>query len=162
MRHAKSDWSTGEADFKRPLNKRGENASAFMGKLMKKRDLVPDFILSSPAKRAKQTAKRVAKNSAYTGEIKYVEDFYFGDNNDVLKEIRKSDNEIKRLMIIGHNPTWEYFCLNMIKTKDIEIRMPTASIVSLSVDLATWKQLEFDSCQLEQIIKPKDFQENIT
>ena len=61
IRHAKSSWSNpGEADFERPLNDRGERDAPRMGARLKELKIKPDLIVCSPAKRAKQTAKRIA------------------------------------------------------------------------------------------------------
>ena len=56
LRHGKSDWSTGDADFDRPLKKRGRNASGLAGQWLHSHELKPDFVIASPAKRTIQTA----------------------------------------------------------------------------------------------------------
>ena len=57
LRHAKSSWDNPDlSDFERPLNSRGFDAARFIGGLIYQRDLAPQIIVSSPAKRAKQTA----------------------------------------------------------------------------------------------------------
>ena len=62
LRHAKSSWSDdGLPDHDRPLNKRGKKTAPQMGRLLVERDLVPDLIVSSSAKRARKTAEAVAK-----------------------------------------------------------------------------------------------------
>ena len=57
LRHGKSDWSTGDSDFDRPLKKRGRQASALVGKWLNAHEYIPDFVITSPAKRALQTAE---------------------------------------------------------------------------------------------------------
>src|SRR5512132_3138635 len=53
IRHAKSSWDdTALPDKDRPLNDRGKRDAPKMGKRLAKRDVKPDLILSSPAKRA--------------------------------------------------------------------------------------------------------------
>ncbi len=57
LRHAKSDWGNpGLADFDRPLAKRGLKDAPRMGHVLTDFNVVPDKILASPARRAKQTA----------------------------------------------------------------------------------------------------------
>ncbi|HID69647.1 MAG TPA: hypothetical protein EYP35_04115 [Desulfobacterales bacterium] len=61
-RHAKSSWKDPSlADFDRPLNKRGKRDAPQMGKMLVSHGIFPDLIVSSPAKRAKKTALRLAK-----------------------------------------------------------------------------------------------------
>lgn len=75
LRHAKSSWDDLTlADFDRPLNSRGREDAPLMGRHLAKLEIKPDLILSSPAKRAKKTAKIVAKELAYEKkEIEFVE-----------------------------------------------------------------------------------------
>ena len=62
MRHAKSAWDTDAAtDFERPLAKRGQRDAPRMGAWLQEQGIVPDFVVSSPAKRARQTVLKVCK-----------------------------------------------------------------------------------------------------
>lgn len=66
IRHAKSSWDDpNKDDFDRPLNERGKRNAPFMGKLLKKENILPDLIISSPAKRAIATAKIIADETGY-------------------------------------------------------------------------------------------------
>ena len=63
IRHAKSSWKDITLDdFDRPLNKRGKTDAPFMAQKLKDKNIYPDIIISSPAKRAKSTAKAFKKN----------------------------------------------------------------------------------------------------
>src|SRR5260370_4722079 len=60
-RHAKSSWDdTALPDKDRPLNDRGRRDAPKMGKRLTKRDVKPDLIVSSPARRALTTAEIIA------------------------------------------------------------------------------------------------------
>lgn len=61
MRHAKSDWSVNTSDFKRPLKLRGKSAAQHMGIWLLQNNLLPDYILSSPAERAKIRRRYLSK-----------------------------------------------------------------------------------------------------
>ncbi|MCY3967357.1 MAG: histidine phosphatase family protein, partial [bacterium] len=56
LRHAKSDWHAGAStDIERPLNRRGRQAAAAVGKFLAEAGRVPDLVLCSPAVRTCQT-----------------------------------------------------------------------------------------------------------
>ena len=56
LRHAKSAWDTSAAtDFERPLAKRGRRDAPRVGRFLLDQGLIPDYVVSSPAERAKQT-----------------------------------------------------------------------------------------------------------
>ncbi|MEO0763161.1 MAG: histidine phosphatase family protein, partial [Pseudomonadota bacterium] len=61
LRHAKSSWSDPELeDHERPLNKRGKAAAPLMGDWLERSGYRPDLVLCSPAKRTRQTLRRIA------------------------------------------------------------------------------------------------------
>ena len=158
MRHAKSDWGNENlTDFDRPLNKRGNKAAPFMGEEIKKRNKLPDIIISSPANRAKTTAILVAEASNYKKEIVFEKDFYFGYTEDIIGKIKSVDTSIDRIMIVGHNPIWEGLVSSLSKNNPY-VTMPTAAIASINFDINDWSELKFGTGTLEWLIKPKELQ----
>jgi len=156
MRHAKSDWSDHSlSDFERPLNKRGKKAAPRMAEEIKRLNIIPDAIVSSPAKRAKMTAKIVAKDMNFASDILWDSDFYFGSASNYLKALYSFSDEIERVLLIGHNPTVEDLVHSLSDTR-VYLDMPTAALVSLSIDIKTWKELSEHSCKFDWIIKPKE------
>ncbi len=60
IRHAKSSWKNETLpDRERPLNTRGKNDAPLMGKILFEKNIIPDLVLSSSAKRAKKTAQKI-------------------------------------------------------------------------------------------------------
>ena len=78
IRHAKSSWANPSlGDFDRPLNDRGNHNAPLMGKRIKNYNLDLDTIISSPAKRAKATAKLIAQQINFDlKSIEYQSDLY--------------------------------------------------------------------------------------
>ena len=69
LRHAKSSWQNNDlSDHDRPLNPRGQRDAPDVGKRLRNEGLIPDAVLSSTAKRARQTAEAVAEESGSAGE----------------------------------------------------------------------------------------------
>ncbi len=94
VRHAKSDWKRiGLADRDRPLNKRGKRDAPVMGQRLAARGVKPDLIVTSPAKRARKTAKVFAKELGYPkDEIVVEERVYEGGVEDLWDIIRGTDD----------------------------------------------------------------------
>jgi phosphohistidine phosphatase len=140
MRHAKSDWESGaSSDFDRPLNSRGKNDAPEQGKEIKKRKLIPELIISSPANRALTTAKLASKEFDYNDEILLDEDFYFGNITDIVEKIKLTSNKINRIMIVGHNPTWSSI-VELLSGKYVE--MKTASVAVINFETSKWSEIE--------------------
>lgn len=153
MRHGKSDWSDGSIrDFDRPLNKRGKLAASVMGKEIKRINLVPDLILSSPALRAKMTAELFVENSGFNNKIIWNKSFYFGYTEEIIQAIKDVDEKYENIMIFGHNPTWSYITERL---SGEYCSMKTADLAVLEYN-DKWKDLKNNSCKLVNYISPKE------
>ena len=66
VRHAKSSWDDPSLDdMDRPLNNRGKRNAPEMGIRLRKQGIIPDLLISSPAKRAHTTAKSISEEIGY-------------------------------------------------------------------------------------------------
>ncbi len=162
LRHAKSDWSDSTLiDFDRPLAQRGLKDAPRMGQVLARFDYVPDAILSSPAKRAKQTAELVVKACGYQKSIQWKADFYGGSSDDLLAALQNLPSRVERPLLIGHNPAMEETVADLLGRDDsgwtdsFAIRIPTAGLVCLEMDLVDWSDLEPGDATLRWFLIPK-------
>jgi len=160
LRHAKSDWSQPyTSDYDRPLNERGKKDAPLIGEEIFRRKIVPQIILSSTAKRAKRTAEKVSQSFNYQGKIVWMEKFYFGDEDDIIKALQTIESQYERVMIVGHNPTLENLVALLTSSK-MDIELPTASLVSIDFNFEAWNKLTLNSGEFKFIIKPRDIEAN--
>ena len=155
MRHAKSSWDDPDSsDFDRALNARGLRTAPLMGEMMLKNAFAPQMILSSPAKRAKQTAVLVKETARIENEIEFDERIYEASPLSLLQIISEQSDEIESLMLVGHNPGLEGLirCL----TGELEA-MPTAALGVIDLKLQSWSEITTGkSGTLRALIRPKD------
>jgi phosphohistidine phosphatase len=162
LRHAKSSWKDSEIDdHERPLNKRGKRDAPIMGKLLKNKHLVPDLIISSTAKRARSTAKRVAESSGYMGKITLDRSLYAAEPAAYINVLRHLSNEYTQVLMVGHNPGIEEL-VSMIAGE--EHVMPTCSLVHIRFDINSWNEINNKSrgkllgtWQPRELIEKHDF-----
>ena len=142
VRHAKSSWRDMHlSDRKRPLNKRGKRDAPAMGKRMLRHGIRPALIISSPAKRAWSTAKKIAAEISYPRELLQRDDsLYLASVDDILDVIVAQDNGVDSLMIVGHNPGLTSFA-NFL-SPGLTSNLPTAGIVSVAIDQDDWNLYE--------------------
>ena len=148
IRHAKSSWDNLDLpDFDRPLNDRGKRDAPRMGKRLKERDVTLDLMLSSPARRALSTCKRIAKVLNYSKEkISTDKALYHATEDDILLVLKKINDHHTTVAIFGHNPGLTEFA-NALTGKMIS-NIPTCGIVACQLKIdswkdATWKNAEF-------------------
>lgn len=139
LRHAKSSWDEGNlADFDRPLNDRGREDAPRMGKLLRQHDLVPDLIVTSSAKRAASTAKLLANEANYEGKVTRTRDLYLAEPGAYINLARRTDDSVKTLMLVGHNPGIEEL-VEWLSGSDES--MPTAALACFHLPIAKWSEL---------------------
>jgi phosphohistidine phosphatase len=139
LRHAKSSWDDPDLpDIDRPLNKRGKRDAPRVGQRLRQQDLVPDLILSSPARRARQTAEAVALESGFGGDIEIRTDFYPGEPDDYIENLGQLPDEVERVMVVGHNPGLESL---LVELTGESAALPTAALAQVEVPVQSWDAL---------------------
>ncbi len=155
LRHAKSSWKDASlADHDRPLNKRGERDAPRMGQLLLDQGLVPDLIISSTAKRARQTAELVAQACGYENEIVFTRDLYHAGPEDYLETLNIMAEDEEVVMVVGHNPGME--ALLDVLTGESGY-LTTANIAQVRLPIESWDELdEFTGGKLVNLWRPKE------
>jgi len=157
IRHAKSSWDASNIDdFERPLNDRGKHDAPRMGKRLKEKDIQPTLLLSSPAKRALSTAKRIAKVLKYPkDDIKTDRRLYHADEETMLTIVRELKEKQDVVMIFSHNPGLTEF-VNSLMDGELDIdNVPTCGVVAFKLDLDTWKDVDWGKGKLLFFDYPK-------
>ena len=141
LRHAKSSWKFPElSDFDRPLNRRGKHDAPMMGKRLLKRGINPDLVMSSPALRARKTAKAVAKKLNYSpSAIRYEPQVYEASVPELLALLQSVPDQVQVLILAGHNPELTSFA-NQLALCSID-NIVTAGVVAIEFPVDRWSDL---------------------
>jgi len=129
-------------DRDRPLNDRGTRDAPKMGERLAKRDVKPDLILSSPARRALDTAEIIAKKLDYRRKDIVVDDrLYAVTADDLLAFIRGLGDKRERVMVFGHNPELTELA-HRLSSKITH--MPTCAVAEFTFDSKSWSNVGKD------------------
>lgn len=154
LRHAKSSWSQPSlADFDRPLNERGLNAAPFMGELMASRELVPELLVSSPARRAAHTAELVRESSGANIELKFDDRIYEASPYGLMQVIADLPDTFSTVMLVGHNPGFEGM-IRLLTSEDES--MPTAALAVIDIDTEKWADVAPKTGSLMEVVRPRE------
>ena len=142
IRHAKSSWKElGMEDSARPLNRRGKRDAVTMGQRLALIGFMPDSLISSPAKRARSTARRLAKEIGYEkSRIEFNEGVYHAGTDQLLRIVRSVDDTYGNVALVGHNPG--FTDLSNMLSRDFVGELPTCAIVRLRLDVTSWRDVE--------------------
>ncbi len=156
IRHAKSDRKQDVPDFERPLNDSGKNDAPLMGQVIKADFILPDLIISSPANRAKTTARFIAAETGYPEqEIVYLDDLYFADTETFLSIIRDMENDFDSIYMVSHNPGITYI-VNRTSDKRVD-HMPTCGVAQIQFNVKSWADIADKSGKMVRFDKPKNY-----
>jgi phosphohistidine phosphatase len=164
LRHAKSDWETDAAtDFDRPLAARGKYDAPRIGAWMRHEGLRPDQVLTSPAKRALQTARAAAKEAGVAkGAISLDGDLYAAALEHLLAALGRCRKKPRTVLMVGHNPGLEdllrYLGGQTTPTTPDGKLLPTATIARLAMP-DDWTQLLPGCGKVLSITRPADLPE---
>ncbi len=141
LRHAKSSWKDASvADRDRPLNRRGSKSAPNMGKRLANRGVRPSLLLTSPAKRARETARLIARELNYPLEfIQSESELYLATPETILQVVARQDDGFNDVMVFGHNPGITELA-NRLGDRDID-NVPTCGVVGIELDVQEWAEI---------------------
>jgi phosphohistidine phosphatase len=140
VRHAKSSWDSADiSDIDRPLNDRGKRDAPDMAHRLIKGGVTIDRFISSPAKRARQTAEHFIR--AYgrkEKEIRLITELYHAalpTFEQVVTEMNDSDNTVA---LFSHNPGITAFVNTLTETR--LDNMPTCAVFAVKSPVGHWSE----------------------
>lgn len=146
LRHTKSDHSDPSlSDFDRPLSERGREDAHTVGRWLHNQRLAPDYIITSPAKRALQTIKRAKSHFDCEDKVTCQQnnELYEASLTDLLKALAEVPMTQTRTLIVGHNPSLEQLLTYLAPESNSldEVKLfPTGALAQLILP-ADWQTL---------------------
>jgi phosphohistidine phosphatase len=107
LRHAKSDWSGGEADIERPLAKRGRRQAPEAGRWLATHLDSIDLAIVSPATRARSTWELASAELAVAPPTRIDDRVYAATDDELLAVLRELPDDVATVVLVGHNPGLE-------------------------------------------------------
>ena len=164
FRHAKSDWQDPRArDFDRPLNARGREGAAVMGRHIRDHGLRWDRIISSPAIRCAETIEIACQAAGRPVAVQWDRRIYLASSATLLDLLRAQDDSATAVLMVGHNPGLEDLIFDLVPDDGtsplrdvVEIKFPTASYAVLKLDTANWADLKERCGRLVHLTRPRD------
>ena len=171
FRHAKSAWPD-VPDHERPLAGRGIRAAPVMGRWLRDAGLVPDLVLCSTARRARETWQFAQTGLAATPPVSFEDRIYGEDSRGLLALIREVPPVTGTLLLIGHNPAIEDLAFMLAAPRPhpgaagpgatkpgglerMRAKFPTAAIAVLQ-PAGTWHALAKGQARLTAFVTPHD------
>ena len=106
LRHAKARWAEpGSRDYDRALDPSGHEDAARLGGMMLQAGYVPDAVLCSGARRARETWAAVSRRLP-VADVRFIDGLYSSDAGGYLDIVREAGAP-QSVLVVGHNPMME-------------------------------------------------------
>jgi phosphohistidine phosphatase len=162
LRHAKSDWPD-VADHDRPLAKRGRRDAPVVGRWLGASGYVPDAVVCSTARRARETWELVATGLAaaapepgHVPAVRYEPRVYEATVLGLLMLVREFDAAWRTALIVGHNPGLAELTVGLASSDSPAPQaFPTAAVAVLGLP-GSWSEAAPGEARLLAFTVPAD------
>lgn len=156
VRHGRAEDPSPEfSDFERSLTPKGKSVAKLMAKKLGEEESPPDFIITSPAFRALETAIIFGEVLGIKPE-KIILDtnlYYKMSFNYLQNLLSKIEKETDSVMLFGHNPSFSEITNNLCRNGcDF---MPKCGVAGIYFNNKTLSDIKPGTGKLEYFIKPE-------
>jgi phosphohistidine phosphatase len=165
LRHGQAGRRIDLQDYDRPLSAGGVEAAGEIAAILRGADLLPDLVLCSGAKRARQTWEVV--DAQFTAEeadgltLELREDLYLASETRLLIALRKLPDAASAVLVIAHNPGLHRLARELAgpgSRAEALARLgrgfPAAGLAVLAIDAANWAELAPAGARLIEFFNP--------
>jgi phosphohistidine phosphatase len=160
LRHATAERAgPGESDHDRALTKGGKKESKAAGRVIAKHDAKIDLVLSSDARRTRETWEAVATEIDAKPDVRYLRSMF--EAPDYLPTLKKEGRKASSVLLIGHNPAMHGTAIEIaasLSGRDggkLRLGFPKAALAMFEFD-GEWKSLRPGQMQLTAFIEPDE------
>ncbi len=159
LRHAQTEPAGNGGDRERELTAPGIQDARAIGKTMKSKNFIPDFVLCSPATRTRQTLDKILETLGPV-QTEFARVIYEGGYNELLELVRNTDDACDAILIVGHNPAIHQFAASMAEEDcnpalgKLNLSYAPGTLTVLNVPHENWASLSHGQNRLVDLIAP--------
>lgn len=153
LRHAKALPDSGSGDFERSLAPEGVEAATRLGRFLAGAGFAPDLVLTSPARRARQTTDSLRVAAGWPNTPLEDSRFYDSTPKRVLGALRELPSAAETVVIVGHEPTWSSLASQLMGGG--QLRLATGAAAAIRLEIEAWDALGRHPGELVWLLPPK-------
>jgi len=142
IRHAKSSWDDPSlTDALRPLLPKGKKRARTIAELLHRNNAIIEWVLSSPARRASDTAEIFMDVLQLNPEILFIcNELYFASPTEIIQLIQTLDDSLATIACFGHQPDTGALAGILCSLPPLEV--PTSGVLLIKLHIERWKDLK--------------------
>jgi phosphohistidine phosphatase len=159
-RHGKSSWDDPYlSDHTRPLATRGLKNSKDMAERLLSKSIKPDLVLTSDAKRARDTAFITAEILGVKKEfIEQHDSLFHASANTIIEHLKELASDVDVVFIYGHNPGFNELIWMLGGEID---NLPTAGQFGFTFEISKWTDIHPNQAKIWFYDFPKRKNQNL-
>lgn len=158
LRHGKSVRDDDfPVDIDRPLAMRASKDLAISIDVLRQIEPPVDWMISSTARRARQTAEIVKDGLELANSIIWEQDIYEQGVDSLLAILGEIPDEVEHALVVGHNPTLEQMVSGLCagSAHHLTNSLPTSGIANLELQIMRWDQVRWGCGTLKLFLRPR-------
>jgi phosphohistidine phosphatase len=162
VRHAKAEPAVGRDDYDRALIGRGRDDARRVASVLGERDMLPDVLIHSGARRAKETAEIFAAQWPREVELQEEPGLYDATLDMLFARTRALPNSRVRVAFVGHNPGLGELAATLAgsgahsELRRLASKYPTCAVAALDFRVRRWEDVELESGLLALYLTPSE------
>ena len=154
LRHAKAvSGSDSSRDLDRSLNDQGRRQAERVGEYLKERNIGLDLVLSSTARRARETTELVLAAAECVTEVRYDPRIYEASRQQLLAVVSEIEEEKSKVLLVGHNPALEELLQRLTGRFD---SMATGTLAKVDLKASHWTEAADQEGHLDWLVRPQE------
>jgi phosphohistidine phosphatase len=154
MRHAKTVRDNPMLrDYDRPLDERGRADAPRMGARVKAAGILPNLIVSSPARRARETVEAFITATHIDLKPQFDDTIYGATCAELMQLVRSLPDISNCTLLVGHNPGMEELLGRLTSSY---LQMPPAACACLEIQAEHWQDVVENSARLVWLHSPDE------
>ena len=147
----------GQADIDRELTESGSIRAMQLANFLHGTGLQADILLSSMASRAMRTADLLAEKILPANqEIVFHDDLYESSVRLMLSLVNKLDNDLQKVVMVGHNPILPY-TVEYLTGTIVEVLEP-GGVLHLKASTDNWAEVSAKNMEMVAYISPEEYE----
>ena len=128
---------------------------------MREEGLIPQRVLCSGARRARETWELAAEALDVHIPVEYLPDIYHNSALSVKEMARRLPDGESSVLFVGHNPTFHHLALSLCGSgqeaalRQLQFKYPTGALAVLDFETDLWSQIRDGAGYLRDFIRPK-------
>ena len=163
LRHAQALPAESGGDIERKLSPKGLSDALALGQSLSLKNLQPEQIYCSTAKRTRQTCEKLLEGLDARVHTEFSKIIYTANVGDLFHLIQNTDDTIETLMIVGHNPTIYELAVKLSSQgaetvmNHLSLGYPPASLSVIQANAPSWAEIDPAGCTIKELLDPLDY-----